>query len=356
MKICIITEPLIFNYGGILQNYALQQYLLSRGHEVYTFDVGKFNWIDWLINVIAITFHKIKGEDVKYEMNPYQRMKREMPLRRFVYNHIALITPRQHKLNVKCLNKYHFDAIIVGSDQVWRPKYNSDIKDKFLSFAQDLNVKRVAYAASFGSDEWEFSKELTLSCMALIKRFDGVSIRESSGVDLCKKYLHCEAKHVLDPTLLLTREDYLSLCEHIKSRDRFIFAYILDYSFEKKKELEEFAKHNNFPILLVRAEDNLTKDDTIENWLSYFRDAEIIITDSFHGTAFSINFNKDFWVFGNEERGNARFISLLKMFNLESRMVNHLPLDNIAIKWSEVNNLLNHYRYDSSSWLTNLLQ
>jgi hypothetical protein len=172
MKICIITEPLAANYGGILQNYALQTILRRNNHDVYTFDVGKYTWIDWMRNICAITFHRLKGNKIKYQKTPTQRRRTEKPLRKFVYSHIRLIRPRQRRLNVKCLKKYGIQTFIVGSDQVWRPKYNHDIEDKFLSFTSGMDVLRIAYAASFGTEVWEFTPKQTDVCKELIKNFE----------------------------------------------------------------------------------------------------------------------------------------------------------------------------------------
>ncbi len=193
--------------------------------------------------------------------------------------------------------KYGFDALIVGSDQVWRPMYNYNIEDCFLSFVSHMNLKRVAYAASFGTDKWEFTQQQTEQCAVLAKRFDGISVREKSGVALCNKYLGVNATHVLDPTLLMKSQDYIKLCSHISKREPFIFAYVLDESEEKIKSIVNFAERRGLPYFIKGADNTVSDDDTIELWLSYFRDAAFVVTDSFHGTAFSIIFNKDFYVF-----------------------------------------------------------
>lgn len=340
------------NYGGILQNYALQKALKRLGHEVYTFDVGKFTWIDWVVNTMAISYHKLKCENVHYEKNPLQRRKIEMPLRRFVRKYITLIEPRQYNLNMKCLYRYHINAFVVGSDQVWRPKYNHDLPDKYLAFLDDKEYRKIAYAASFGTDEWEYTEKEQKICSALAKKFHAISVRESSAVNLCSKYLDVRADHVLDPTLLLNKSDYEELCTQIPSKEPFVFAYILDSTEQKVSEIKRFAEIKGLPFYIMKAESNVSNEDSIEKWLSNFRDSRYIITDSFHGTVFSIVFNKPFWIFGNNERGFSRFASLLGSLNLESRLIKSITdVEDNAIDWDRVNSQVKKLQVHSINWL-----
>lgn len=340
MRIGIVTQPLTSNYGGILQNYALQTVLKRMGHEVWTMDYHKYTWLDWFDSTWRILAHKMLGHDVEYSKTPPARKAMEKPLRRFVQKSISLTLPRTKNLERYIAKKYGFEAVVVGSDQVWRPQYNRQIDRMFLSFCQDWEIKRIAYAASFGTDEWEFTTEQTRICKPLAQRFDAISVREALGVDLCRDYLHVKATHVLDPTLLLTADDYMYLCERIPQKEPFVFAYILDQSEEKTKEIKDFANNKGLPFLIQSAGPNVQEDDTVELWLSRFRDAAYVITDSFHGTAFSINFGKEFYVYGNHNRGNSRFDSLLGLFGLKNRIIEK-DLTNMAkIDWKKVKSKL----------------
>lgn len=356
MRIGIITQPLHANYGGILQNYALQQVLKRMGHEVWTIDYNKFGWIDWLNQAWRVPVHKILGHNRKFPMTPAEVGRLEFPLRRFACKYISLTKPRTKFFERRIVEKYAFDALVVGSDQVWRPLYNYNVADCFLRFAKAMPVKRVAYAASFGTDEWEFTDEQTKECAALAKQFDSISVREKSGVGLCKEYLGVEAVHVLDSTLLLDASDYTDLCKDISKRDPFVFAYILDKSDEKLRLIKDFAKREGLPYLIKSADGAISQDDTIELWLSYFRDAAFVITDSFHGTAFAINFNKDFYVFGNADRGNSRFDSLLGLLGLEDRVItSQVAISNMPICWDRVNDLRKKEVAFSRAWLKRML-
>lgn len=352
MKIGIVTQPLHANYGGVLQNYALQQVLKRMGHEVWTIDYREYNWLAWADMAWRVLAHKMLGHKVKFGRTPAEQRQLEMPLRRFVDQRMSLTAPRTKKFTKHTVRRYALDALVVGSDQVWRPVYNYDVRDCFLKFAQGLPVKRVAYAASFGTDAWEFTKEQTAECAALAKEFDGISVREKSGVGLCRDRLGVEAVHVLDPTLLLQAEDYAALCKDIPRRKPFVFAYILDKNEEKLQAIRRFAEQRGLPYYIKGADEGVSMDDTIELWLSYFRDAAFVITDSFHGTAFTINFNKDFYVFGNAQRGNSRFDSLLGQFELQDRIIKgKIPETNTLIDWYKVNQLKAVAIKNSMEWL-----
>lgn len=358
MKIGIVTQPLHANYGGVLQNYALQQVLKRMGHEVWTLDYWKYDWLNWADMAWRVLSHKMLGHQVKFGRTPAEQRQFEVPLRRFVNKNMSLTTPRTKRFSKKTVQKYALEALVVGSDQVWRPIYNYDVSDCFLKFAQGLSVKRVAYAASFGTDAWEFTDAQTSECAALAKQFDGISVREKSGVGLCKDHLGVSAVHVLDPTLLLQAEDYAALCKDIPQRKPFIFAYILDKSEDKINSIQRFAEQRGLPYYIKSADSGVSMEDSIELWLSYFRDAAFVITDSFHGTAFSINFNKDFYVYGNAQRGNSRFDSLLGQLGLQDRIIKgKIPTEtDNSIDWNKINQLKVSALTGSIEWLTTKLR
>lgn len=357
MKIGIVTQPLATNYGGILQNYALQQVLKKLGHEVWTIDYNRFNWLDWADNAWRVLAHKMLGHDAKFAPAPEVRRQKEAPLRKFVHDHISLTVPRTKKFSSRILDKYSFDAVVVGSDQVWRPIYNYDVADCFLKFAGPRSMLKVAYAASFGTAAWELSDKQTAECARLVKSFKGVSVRELSGINLCKEHLDMDAVNVLDPTLLLQADDYMTLCRNIPKQEPFVFAYILDKTEEKMNIIKSFAKSKGLPYFIKSADSHVKPEDSVELWLSYFRDASYVITDSFHGTVFSIIFNKEFVVLGNEQRGNSRFESLLNIFGLEGRMISRLNQTKSGdIDWQAVNARREESIEYSVEWLKHTLQ
>ena len=346
MKIGILTQPLHNNYGGLLQNYALQQVLKGMGHEVETIDHGFIKKSSWFHQSLS----KLKGRVLnilfpkRYNRPNYEPNAKEIAIIRRKTNgfidkyisHTRTLLSSKEFVDVSNDNKY--DAYVVGSDQCWRPKYNTSfLKEMFLCFVKKKDVIRIAYAVSFGTDNWEFSPEMTEVCSSLVKKFDLITVRETSGVELCEKYWGVSAKHVLDPTMLLDKEDYIKLVDNENEAQNpgNLFYYFLDPSAEKKELIEDVAVKNGlkpFTVMPKYQEENRTKDDvkkrindcvfpSVTSWLRAFIDAEMVIVDSFHGAVFSIIFNKPFWVIGNSTRGNARFDSLLSLFGLEDRMI-----------------------------------
>lgn len=354
MKIGIITQVLLNNYGGTLQNYALQRVLRNMGHEPITLDYIPTKSIFRVILSLLLTPF-LFFTNKKRSINDCLPCKRDNKFEYFIKHNIS-VTQRLDYYSPSLINDYNLDAIIVGSDQVWRPVYNEDVLyDTFLSFTLPYKIKRIAYAASFGVSTWEFTEEQQAKCAELIKNFDAVSVREESGAYLCKEFLGVDAKVVLDPTLLLKKEDYFPLLKENLYCDDFIFSYILNptgYKFNiitlKEKELALPSK----TVSLERK--NLF---SIEEWLTFFYKSKLVITDSFHGTVFSIIFHKDFIVFDNNKRGSARLQSLLRKVGLENRLLdeNNACLDMDEINWDVVDEKLNAFRGDSIKYLISCL-
>lgn len=369
MRIAILTQPLRYNFGGILQNYALQTVLKRMGHEVVTIDPNQYIKTTWKTPLHVLKRFIINHLIMRRNIDPIWEYRKNDELRKLESN-----TGKFIKKHIKVVKYYiineidiaSFDAFVVGSDQVWRPRYNKDrLSNMFLDFTQGTNMKRVAYAASFGTEEWEFTEEDTKRCKQLLERFDGISVREDSGVELCHKYFNREAIHVLDPTMLLTKEEYMKLfASNMKQRGgKKMFYYILDEEKSKFDYIEEEAIKMGLDTFTVNACVNMNSDKDInqriqppvEDWLKAFQDAEYVITDSFHGTVFSILFNKPFTVILNEIRGSARINSLLKMFHLEERLYNNCTKEYSNIDWDEVNKILYTKRHEAYEFLSKYL-
>ena len=376
MKIGIITQPLNINYGGLLQNYALQQVLRSLGYDVYTINRNSFSIHQCSWNIILRW--RIKRYIKKLIGREYPLTHKETRIVKqncigFIEENIRTIKISNDKEVNSNIKKDKFHAYIVGSDQVWRPCYSNNIYNDFLDFCQDeTKVKRIAYAASFGVSEWEFNNEQTIECSRLAKLFDAISVREDSGIALCEEHLDVDAIHVLDPTLLLEKEDYIKLVEKAKEpiSGGNLFCYILDNkdSIENGiKEIEQKLSLKSFQVKAKISKGTISKGEKLKDhvipsptkWLRAFMDAEMVFTDSFHGCVFSIIFNKPFWVIGNKERGNARFDSLLKQFNLESRRFDISEMNNIdltqPIDWRQVNTIKKEWQEKSINFLKNNL-
>lgn len=371
MKIGILTLPLHTNYGGILQAYALQTVLERMGNEVHVIEKEKQ---PLSINKYKMPFtygkriiKNIMGKKlpIYYE----QKYNKEQPIVRqytdqFIEKYIHLIKYKEFS----DIKESEYDAIVVGSDQVWRPKYFGikQIEQAYLKFAENWNIKRIAYAASFGTDKWEYTTKHTSVCGELLKNFDAVSVREDSGVKLCKEHFGVEVQHVLDPTMLLEKEDYIKLFEANntpKSQGNLLY-YFLDETDEKKTLIKRIADEKGLMPFNVKSRSNDINSPIsdriqppIEQWLRGFYDAEFIITDSFHACVFSILFNKPFILYGNKKRGLSRFSSLLKMFGLNQALLKDTLQYNPVIEynWQHINSLLDSKRQESKSYLNDIM-
>lgn len=330
MKIAIVTLPLHTNYGGILQCYALQTVLERMGHDVRVLSRPQYGRSYYIIYPLAVCKRLLKrfllGKDVAILKAPHQIVRQHTD--RFIHKYIHQYEKRVWTSKIAS----RFDAIIVGSDQVWRPVYFQPIEEAFLSFLGDSDIKRIAYAASFGVDNCdEYTSEQLKLCSQLLQKFNAVSVRESSGISLCREYFDVNAEQMLDPTLLLDANDYRVLIRKGKTKPSKgnMLVYMLDKSEEKIALVNRIAKEKGLTPFWVDSSDEQKEKlplekcikISVEQWLRSFDDAEFVFTDSFHGCIFSIIFQKQFVVIGNKERGLSRFTSLLELFSLYDRLL-----------------------------------
>lgn len=328
MRIAILTLPLHANYGGILQCYALQTVLEHMGHKVRVLVKPQYGRSYYIIYPMAVCKRLFKrfvlGKKVAIFKAPHQIVRQHTD--RFIHRYIHQYT----KVGWTAKIASRFDAIVVGSDQVWRPLYSQPIEEAFLSFLSDANIKRIAYAASFGVDYCEYTEEQRGICSSLLKKFNAVSVREISGIKLCQEYFDSRAILALDPTLLLSADDYRVLIK--KSKTISSQGNMLVYMLDRTKEKEEFVRHiakekglTPFWMSNDSDDDSLLLEERIkmpiEQWLHCFDEAEFVLTDSFHGCVFSIIFRKQFLAIGNKKRGLSRFYSLLVLFSLQDRLI-----------------------------------
>lgn len=358
MRIGIVTQPLEMNYGGILQNWALQQALKRLGHDPITIDAyERFSTPHYIFNYLRASVHRLIGRHSNLPRR-YRGAMRSERTGRFIENHIAK-TKVMWDYKHSVVRKYRLDALMVGSDQVWRRWYSKGhLEDMYLRFAQGLNLKRMAYAASFGVDYWEYTEEQTKACAQLLQQFDAVSVREESGIKLCQDFLGVNAVRVLDPTLLLKAEEYVEIIDQEWEADEpYLAVYCLDLSPVKEAFFNQLAKEHGLKVRHFTA--GWTSALTVEQWLAIFSNASMVVTDSFHGTVFSILFGKEFYSLSNRHRGNSRMYSLLSNLGLDSRIVSDTepvePEEN-NIDWDDVYARLEEQRRLSIEFLENNLK
>lgn len=362
MKIAILSLVLHENYGGILQSYALQTVLERMGHTVEVLNrLPPYPSTNWKEVPKRIVKKLIGRDEVIFKESRY---KREAPiLNKAVWDF------RKKYIHERIINDFSeikesdYDCIVVGSDQVWRPKYfksqwGCGIENAYLSFTKGWNIKRIAYAASFGVDEWEYTEAETVKCIEAINDFDKVTVRENSGVNLVKNNLRQFATCILDPTMILYSEDYNQLINNSDTAENTgsLLTYILDSSKEKmdvvksvadSRGLIPFSVNNSFSKATSPIQDRILP--SIEQWIKGFKDAELVITDSFHACVFSIIFNKPFIVIDNLDRGTSRIDNLLNKFcsdnsTRQNEIIEGVSISYVKIAVSDANDIWNTNR------------
>lgn len=363
MKIGILTLPLHTNYGGILQAYALQSYLKRRGHDVTLID-RRFNQgkLRRLGNQIKIHFFRHQNETGREKI-------RAAKIDFFIRNYIESKTPPAYSSNVfqRIIETNKFDAIVVGSDQSWRYKFiKAMLQDYFLGVESDRTFKKLSYAASFGKDSWEGDSNSITEIKRLLKVFDGISVRENTGVQMCEQLFGVSAEHHIDPVALLDVSDYQSLVEieNEPIHDGNLLVYMLGSGQDRILSIDRIQEQiGGTSFCIGKADSNdgssneLVEYPTVTSWLKGFFDADYVLTDSFHGTMFSLINNKPFIVYGDSSRGITRLYSLLEKVKLSHRIVqssNEISdsLIHEAIDWTHVNRVLSDERQKTDDYFS----
>ena len=358
MRIGIVTLPLWGNYGGILQNYALQEVLRSLGHEPITLD---FQWgrsgLPYLLSAAKRIVTNLLGRTHDSWLIPYAPTRTVHEVIGFVDRYISHTRTFWNSYPHRIVKEYGLEALIVGSDQVWRPTYTPCIEDMFFKFAGDDVRIKLSYAASFGTSEWDFTETQRADCSRLLARFKDVSVREVSGLPLAEK-LGRKATLVQDPTLLLGREGFEKLLNPIsqtKKQERYIATYILDPTPAIEGKVEFLTPSG---AKLKQITEDMPGVGPKE-WIEIIRDARFIITNSFHCTIFCLLFHIPFIAMVNERRGgSARIESLLTPLGLEARLIRQSDFSTLTeipesgqIDWTKVDTILAEERRKSMDFL-----
>lgn len=303
------------NFGAILQSYAMVTLLkkLNCSAKLIDYKFRDYSFLTKLkSNITGSKFYQFKNT--------------------FLDCTEPISEDKLKELNAK------FDAFVVGSDQVWRMKWlKNKVKHYFFDFV-DTNKLKISYAASFGVDFWEGKEPLTSEVKELIKKFDSISVREESGIDICRETFDVGGVvNVLDPTLMLNREDYETIINKTKNlkyevKEKYIASMILDESDYITKTIDSIGKNLNLRVEKIKGKTinilgkKITFYNKVGEWLNYLKNAELVVTDSFHCAVFSIIFNKKFIVIANPERGVARLENLLTKVGLKNRFFTDLEI------------------------------
>ena len=362
----IITLHRTTNYGSVLQTYALQEKIKSLGYGVGIIDYRPSRYT---------MFSMLKGLKNKTELlkkNPFARLMvriiifpsyllRFKTFKRFVNKYIDLTKEHYIEEEDFSIMVPKFDIYCTGSDQVWNSDWNGKIdRPLFLNFAPDSS-KKISYAASFGKeklDDWEIQET-----KKLLQRYDKISVRELSGQKILKDLGIKKTKCVLDPTLLLDGDEWKKIASK-KFQDE---KYILVYNLNRNKKIHDYAvklsnktglkiKYITYQVHDFHKKGKMYCNTSVENYLALVANAKYIVTDSFHGVAFSINFNRDFMVI-YPEKFSSRLKSILEITGLSKRVVNgdDLKLLEENIDYEKVNRIISNEREKSIKFLKEAL-
>lgn len=371
MKIGIVTYFRVANYGAMLQAYALWHVLSEMGHEVVfvscPFSVAKRISL-WRCFVSRKATY-LRKKIVQYLRFPMTKFAMSFPQTKFCN---SLDDCRKETAG--------FDVLIVGSDQMWNPMWNSGVNLRYvmLDFAP-ASVPRIAYAVSFGAKEWQDSRTAK-EAGALISKFRAVSVRESSGMALAKLLSGSDdVECLLDPTLLHNKDFYLQV---IKTGSRvvesvpYIFKYMIEdltLKYEEEHVLEKVTTKTG--VSKIKSDRVKVKgvvgrlcgrmlgiegSISVPEWMNSILQADYVVTNSFHGTAFSIIFHRPFITLlltGEKSGMNERILSLLESLGLRDRAV--YANEDVAIHsaicghvdWKKVDELRARQGEASKKWL-----
>lgn len=371
MKVGIITICDYKNYGNRLQNYASQEVLKSLGCQVETIvNIPPKNETKVEKN-LKYYFSKVKGNNIKdlikkinnklnFKANNELHAKRVSAFKKFTKQYIneTLFTITEESIPEDLADKYDF--FVVGSDQVWNPIFRRGFSVDFLTFAP--RKKRIAYAPSFGistiPEEFRNQYKLWLSEMEYL------SVREDAGAQIIKELTGRDALVLVDPTLMLSKEQWLSISKPVnnKPNNGYILTYFLgDISKETNLLIKKIAKENNLSIINL-ATFNHREYYTIDpsEFIDLINSSSIFLTDSFHGCVFSILLEKPFIVFNRQGKTpsmSSRIDTLLTKFKLESRKAENISKVNdiFDVDYSHTSPILERERIKTINYLKEAL-
>lgn len=377
-RVLVRTLPLSAgNYGGILQAYAMQKALEGLGLEpvtdVSTMPAAEARSLETrakgAVRSIASRTRIARLARPAWVRDSLQR-ELNQSLDAFVARHLRTTELFTARGRVRQATLETFDGFLAGSDQVWRAKW-SDIRSYLFDFLPEGDSRpRLSYAASFGVDSvTEYGPALVKETATLAARLNSVSVRETSGIELCTRYWGVEADRHVDPTLLLSAGEYRRLAGPASAvcAPGGLVTYLLDTHPHTRELVSNLARelavptHSlDMPIPQTRraffASPESYRRYSVESWLTSLADARFIVTDSYHGTIFAIVNHVPFLTVANHRRGAARFSSLLGLLGLESRLIEPSreidpALAEEPIDWSTVETALAAERERSQNYL-----
>lgn len=355
MKIGLLTFHRANNLGAVLQASALFKYVQDN--------IGHCELIDFYPNNrIPVKYTGIKKvlryckRLVLYPFSATSR-KREQRFNNYRSKNYSL-SDKQYMGDSGIANAHvDYDAIISGSDQILNTTLTGNSKTYYLDF---FNGKKISYASSFGRDD--ISKEEISLIRSELPKFSALSVREQSAADIIKREIGREPQLVMDPVFLLSKDEWCKRCnEELKLPEKYIFVYSMEVSSVLENAVSSIKKETELPVIVVRGggkpgliEGNEDSTCGPEEFLRYIRDAELVITNSFHGTAFSLIFEKKFICVAHSTR-NARLENIMSIIGKEDSLLKCNSSVPVIVNGKEVSSTTNPYINASKEYLKNTL-
>lgn len=333
-NICIITFHCAHNYGAVLQAYALKKYLERIGNNVYFYDyrpkylINKYKIFN-LRRFISFNISKCINKTITELAIINTRYKKYHLFEKFINS--FLLNNKNNAISPGTLATYGIDYIILGSDQIWNTNITKGI-DKIYWGDLDIKIPCISYAASM---ECKVEPENEEYIKNSLTKFKAISVRENNLHDFLLDNLNIKSQIVTDPTFLLSEQDWLEISSPIIDTSKFILLYYFGYNKKLFDKIENYATKIDCKLIIITVGVNSDKRclNTIspENFIWLIKNAQLVITNSFHGTAFSIIFKTPFYTL-KKEGSNSRIESLCKLTNLEDRILDKFSEEVITLQ------------------------
>lgn len=384
MKIGIVTYVKCDNYGAELQAYAMQYVYNKLGYDAEVLDLEKQNKdiASSLSTIIPAVINRFKTYGIKA---PYKIMQLVIDVmqRKKAKRKFASEIEKKHQLYIQFFNekikhsaKYYtlksvytedmpYDVYVAGSDQIWNYMHTDYLDVYFLEFANRFNAKKIAYAASLSVPD--IPTRLHAEYKKYFENMDHIAVRELNGKTIVEKYSSKKATVVLDPTLLISKQEWkTNVANEIKKGEKYVLIYTLSGSKYIRNLAKSIAQRigKDCRVVNIKSDFRPEKEDGIEHlyqvgpkeWVGLIMNAAYMVTDSFHGTAFSINFNIPFTTLLNPSSNmNSRALSILEITDLKERIIyddgsNQLP-NSLYVDYDRVNPIIDEWRKKSENYI-----
>jgi UDP-N-acetylglucosamine transferase subunit ALG13 len=355
LKVAILNfQYSTHNYGAVLQAAALEYVCRKFGHDAMHLDFMAWPKVSFIGRAGRLLSRM--GLRKKLRANPFGNVEAFERFREVYISRTKRIDSPQEFSRVA----EQFDCVIVGSDQVWRPAYAKDIMAFFLGYVPK-GIRRIAYAASFGTDFWELEDELTVTAKLRdqLHQFEAISCREESGVEICRNVFDVDAVHVLDPVLLVDDAFIRKIVsQSLVDQGNKLVYYKLDSTADFQDDVRIISSKLGSKAVNTYYKDSGDREyREVADWLKLILDAEVVISDSFHCICLALRLGKEIIYCPNDSKGQARLDSLFKKFEVD---IEPLPFKLVTPMFrvsqrGDVNAILEWERKQSLNFLSEAL-